>query len=173
MNILSFALWTGCHDTSAAIVCDGKLVAAIEEERFSRRKHEGRLPLSSIDFCLKSAGLAMSDIDVLAIPDKPFRTAPDSQMADTDLATIKELVRTGHLRKRALLHKHGLDAVLKLGFKSNLGMASPLAKGLEELRARYGELPPIRFYEHHRAHAAVAYFSSPYDRAAIATIDGR
>ena len=64
MNILGFVYGFRCHDTSAAMVCDGKLVAAAEEERFTRRKHDAAFPARSIDYCLKCAGLSMEQVDV-------------------------------------------------------------------------------------------------------------
>ena len=115
----------------------------------------------------------MADIDVLAIPDKPFRSGVDSQLADADRVTLAELVRAGALRRRLLWHKRLLDFVLRAGVEFNWRLAAPLAAALDDIRDWFGELPALRFYEHHRCHAAAAFFTSPFDRAAVVTIDGR
>ena len=73
MNILSFTYWAGSHDTAAALVCDGRIVAAVEEERLSRKRHDDALPVRAIDYCLAAAGVAMRDIDCIAFPGKPFQ----------------------------------------------------------------------------------------------------
>ena len=79
--ILGFTFWKGSHDSSAAIVRDGVLVAAAEEERFSRQKHDGRVPVLAIDYCLREAGISMQEVDWIAYPDRPFRTGANSQLA--------------------------------------------------------------------------------------------
>jgi carbamoyltransferase len=173
LNILSFFCWEGCHDTSAAIVRDGVLVAAAEEERFSRRKHEAGIPLRAIEFCLKRAGLSMSQVDAIAFPDKPFRSGADSQLAETDLATIRQLYAAGELRYRSIVHKRVLDLALASGLKFNWSMSPAAAIGFAQLREHYSNIPPVHFYSHHLCHAAAAYFTSGFDHSAIATIDGR
>lgn len=80
MKILSFVYGRGCHDTSDAIVCDGVLCAAAEEERFSRTRHDASFPVQAIEYCLRQTGLSMEQIDCLAFPEKPWRTGPDSYM---------------------------------------------------------------------------------------------
>jgi carbamoyltransferase len=173
VNILSFTYWNGCHDTSAAIVCDGMLVAAAEEERFTRHKHDGRFPLNAIDFCLRKAGIKMEDVDVLAFPGKPFRSGVDSQLAEIDFDSLRQLVASGEARYRTLLHKHAMNAYLKIGRPFNWSQDRTIASGFKMLRQHYSCVPPIRFYSHHLSHAAAAYFTSGQNRAAVATIDGR
>ena len=172
MNILSFAMW-GKHDTSAAIVRDGVLVAAAEEERFTRRKHEGAFPSHAIAFCLRRAGLSMSQIDRIALPDKPYRSGVDSYLAELDVPTLHVMRSHGQVSRRTLLHKRALDAYRALGLPSfNLGLHADVAAALDTLRAHYGNVPPVRCYDHHEAHAAAAYLTSGLDDAAIATVDG-
>ncbi|MCI0723141.1 MAG: carbamoyltransferase [Acidobacteria bacterium] len=173
MNILSFVYGDGGHDTSAALVCDGALVAAVEEERLTRVKHDGGLPLHAIDFCLSRAGIEMSQVDVLAFPTKPFRTGRDSYHAEMDLRFVRRLHREGTIRSRSLLHKVALNVSSHLGSRFNWGMASTYREAFALLRGRYGTLPPIRYYDHHRAHAAAAYLTAGWERAAVVTIDGR
>jgi carbamoyltransferase len=171
--ILGFTFWKGSHDSSAAIVRNGELIAAAEEERFSRSKHDGRVPLSAIDYCLSEAGVAMSDVDWIAYPDRPFRTGVNSQLAEMSRATLASMVASGKARRRSIAHKFLLEVASKMGAARDLGMHPMVASGFDELKARYGKLPPVRYYGHHLAHAAAAYLTSGFNDAAIVTIDGR
>lgn len=173
MNILSFIYWKGCHDTSAAVVRDGRLIAAAEEERFTRRKHDGSFPLNAINFCLKKAGIAMEDVDVIAFPSMPFRSGIHSNHAEMDRNMLRRLKAEGACRSRSVIHKYALDAFLRLGITFNWKMNPHVAQGFAILREHYSTIPPVRYFSHHLAHAAVAYLTSGYDAAAIATIDGR
>jgi carbamoyltransferase len=175
MKILSFTYWHDVHDTAAALVCDGRVVAAAEEERFTRTKHESSVPLRAIDFCLSHAGLTMQEIDLIAFPEKPFRTGPDSKLAYIDRSALWRLFRAGHVRRRGLVHHAALSTYLRLGlprFRS-YGMDPIVADAFAASREAYGPLPPVRFYDHHLAHAATSYFTSGLERAAVATVDGR
>ena len=175
MNILAFTDWVGSHDTAAAIVRDGVLVAAAEDERFSRRKHDGAIPVRAIEFCLRQAGLRMADVDLVVFPGRPFRTGRNSEMADVSWEFLRRLRRAGALRRRAFVHKAMLSAYTRLPIRSPLDqtMSRAVREGFEELRAHFGELPPVRFYDHHQVHAAAAFLTSGLERAAVATIDGR
>src|SRR5258708_38030038 len=95
MNILSFVCFDCCHDTSAAIVCDGGLVAAAEEERFTRQKHCGSVPLQAVEFCLRRAGIGMAQVDLIAFPQKPFWIGGDSELPEMELAFLKRWQREG------------------------------------------------------------------------------
>ncbi len=172
MNILGVSYIQGSHDTSSALVCDGELIAAAEEERFTRRKHESALPVSAIDFCLRRAGLCMSQVDILACPELPFRSGPNSPHGEMELSFIRRLNADRQIRYRSLIHKRALDLLRRLQFSFDWQMSQTTVAGLSALREIYGDLPPTRFYDHHRAHAAAAYFTSGLDRAAIATLDG-
>lgn len=173
MNILSFIWWNGCHDTAAALVRDGELVAAVEEERFTRVKHESAVPFNAIDYCLTAGGLCMADVDLIAFPDKPFRTGPDSKYADADPHVFRELRKHGYLRRRATVHRAALTTYLRLGLPArSWGMGPYMQRALADVTERYGPLPPIAYYHHHEAHAAATYLTSGLDRAAIVTVDG-
>lgn len=165
---------TTMHDSSAAILCDGQLIAAAEEERFSRKKHDGGVPFHAIEFCLRHAGLSMSQIDVIAYPDKPFRSGNNSYTAEMDIALMRRLINAGQVYgKRAILHKLALDAYLKMGLPSfNFQMYEHETKAFASIRQRYPDLPSVLYYDHHKVHAAAAYLTSGYDKAAITTIDG-
>jgi carbamoyltransferase len=173
MIVLGFTYWNGSHDSSAAIVRDGALVAAAEEERFSRAKHDGDIPFNAIDYCLREAGVTMRDVDVVAYPDLPYRTGPNSQLAETSPASVRELIDAGRLRGRSMIHKRALDAAVRLRVARDAGLNPLVAKAFDEMRQRYGTLPPFRFYGHHLAHSAAAYLTSGFDEAAIVTLDGR
>ena len=175
MNILAFTSWVGVHDTAAAVVRDGVVVAAAEEERFSRVKHESRVPLQAIEFCLSQAGLTMREVDVLAFPEKPYRTGPDSKIAAIDRKALWRLHREGHARRRTLMHHVALRTYLRspLPAPRSYGMDPTVARALATVREAFGSLPQIRFFDHHEAHAALAYYASGLERAAVATVDGR
>lgn len=173
MIILGFTFWSGSHDSSAAIVRDGVLVAAAEEERFTRRKHDGGVPFHSVDYCLREASVTMKEVDVIAYPDLPFRTGPNSQLAETSAESVREMVRAGSMRRRTIFHKRALDIALKLRISRDAQMNSLVADAFGALSRRYGKLPPVRFYGHHLSHAAAAYLTSGFDEAAVATLDGR
>jgi carbamoyltransferase len=161
------------HDASAAIVCDGVLVAAVEEERFSREKHTGALPLQAIEFCLARAGLRMEQIDVIAYPAKAFTFGPDSDLPEVDLQFLEQWSREGGCRPRHLLLKKAFDFYDKLGLPPfNFRMNPSYARSLSALRERYGTLPRVRYYDHHLAHAASTYFTSGWSKASVVTIDG-
>jgi carbamoyltransferase len=175
MNVLGLTDWLAGHDASASLLCNGVLVAAAEEERFSRKKHDGNVPFGAIDFCLRHAGVNMAEVDVIAIACKPFRSGRDSTLADVDTAFLKQLIMEGTFKRRSLIHKRLLDAIktLRLPGSFNWGMQPSIAAGLAALRERHSAIPPVRYFDHHKAHAAAAYFTSGYDRAGVATIDGR
>lgn len=175
MNILSFTYWHDVHDTSAALVCDGRVVAAAEEERFSRVKHDSAVPLRAIDFCLSHVGLTMQEIDLIAFPERPFRTGRDSKLADIDRTALWRLFRAGHVRLRGLAHHAALATYFGAGglWARSYGMDPVVARAFAAVRETHGLLPPVRFYDHHLAHAATSFFTSGLERAAIATVDGR
>jgi len=171
MNILGFVYGFRCHDTSAAIVCDGKLIAAAEEERFTRNKHDSAFPIRSIEFCLKRAGISMDQVDFIAFPERPYRSGPDSYLAEMTWDSHSRLRAGRRVGFRSLAHKCILDMLLPLGVRWNLQMESTAAEGFAQLRAAYPNLPPIRYYDHHRAHAAATYLTSGEEEAAIVTMD--
>ena len=140
------------HDSAAALVVDGEIVAAAQEERFTRKKHDPEFPANAVDFCLKAAGLQPEQIDYVGFYDKPFLKF--ERLLETYLGTspsgFSSFVRA-----------------MPLWLKQKLYLPKALSKGLHgAYRKRYV------FTEHHESHAASAFFPSPYDEAAILTIDG-
>jgi carbamoyltransferase len=174
MIVLSFISWRGVHDTAAAIVCDGELVAAAEQERFSRVKHDAAVPLDAIDYCLQAAGIDMSGVDLLVVPEHPYRTGRGSKLAATPTATMRSIHRAGEARLRSVFHHHALHAWLRLGLPfPPRGFDEVVGAALAAVRERYGMLPPLRFYDHHETHAAATFLTSGLAEAAVATVDGR
>src|SRR5229473_5357108 len=144
MNILGLQYGIGgCHDTSAAIVRDGVLLAATEEERFTRRKHDSAFPSQAIEFCLRQTGLSMDQIDIIAFPEKPFRSGPDSYIAEMDPRLLSELRARGKSSVLTTAHKRILDLTLSAGLAFNWGMEGWVAGGFAKLRRQYSKLPPI------------------------------
>jgi carbamoyltransferase len=140
------------HDSAAALVVDGKLVAAAQEERFSRKKHDFRFPKLAIDYCLEEAELAPEQIDHVAFYDKP-------------LTKFERLLET--YVTYAPVGFRSFRKAMPLWLKEKLWMPRQMDKGLDgRFEGRY------IFTEHHESHAASAFFPSPYESAAILTMDG-
>ena len=148
MTVLGLSCWY--HDAAAALVRDGKIVAAAQEERFTRVKHDAAFPEHAAAFCLAQAGLVAADLDAIAFYDKP-------------------LLKFDRLLETYLTHApRGLRSFLQampLWLKQKLWVKDHIARTL----AFDG---PILFPEHHESHAASAFFPSPFERAAILTTDG-
>ncbi len=148
MNILGISAFY--HDSAAALIADGKIVAAAQEERFTRKKHDPDFPANAAAYCLRSQGLTIKDIDYVAFYDKPLLKF--ERILETYLATAPEGF-TSYAKAMPLWLKHKLwipDTI-----KTELGFE--------------GE---VLFTEHHQSHAASAFYPSPYQEAAILTIDG-
>jgi carbamoyltransferase len=149
MNILGISCYF--HDAAAALVQDGVLVAAAEEERFSRVKHDFGFPAQAIRFCLEEAGLQSGDLDCVAFFEKPL--VKFERILSTALATAP---------RSAAVFRQAMTAWLldKLWVKSRIRDAV----GVPAER--------IVFCRHHDSHAASAFFASPFDEAALLTVDG-
>ena len=140
------------HDSAAALVVDGRIVAAAQEERFTRKKHDAALPRQAIDYCLSEGGLAQDDIDYLAFYDKPLTKF--ERLIETYLAYAPRGFRSFRL-------------AMPLWLKEKLHIRRTLRQALGgTTRAR------LVFTDHHESHAASAFFPSPFDEAAIVTLDG-
>jgi carbamoyltransferase len=146
------------HDAAAAIVIDGDIVAAAQEERFTRKKHDAGFPANAIAFCLEYAGLRPDELDHIAFYDKPFLKF--ERLLETYLAFAPR----GFTSFRQ---------ALPLWLKEKLFQKSMLVKALEE---RLGETSDwnakLLFSEHHLSHAASAFYPSPFEHAAVLTMDG-
>jgi carbamoyltransferase len=145
------------HDSAAALLADGEIVAAVEEERFSRRKHDARFPRRAIEFCLVEAGIGAERVDHVVFYDKPFLKF--ERLLETYLAFAPHGFRSFRMAIPAWLRE-------KLFLKDLLrGEMRVLAPGVD-WNAR------LLFSEHHLSHAASAFFASPFEEAAVLTLDG-
>lgn len=140
------------HDSAAALIVDGEIVAAAQEERFTRKKHDHHFPTNAIAYCLKEAGISAVDLDHVGFYDKP-------------LAKFDRLVET-----YAAFAPQSFDSYLKA---LPLWVRSKLHLRLEMDRALGGQFRGrFVFADHHESHAASAFFPSPFEEAAILTLDG-
>ncbi len=138
------------HDSSASIIKDGKLIAAAQEERWSRKKHDTDFPINSIKYCLREAGITIKDVSYVAFYEKPM------------------------LKFERLLNSH-----LEMFPRSLLTFVQALPSwAMEKLRIpslmskKCGYRGEIYYVEHHLTHAAGSFFASPFKEAAIMTTDG-
>ena len=140
------------HDSAAALVIDGEIVAAAQEERFSRIKHDHEFPTSAIEYCLAEADLDPSRIDYVGFYDKPLMKF--ERLLETYLAYAPAGFAS-------------FARAMPLWLKQKLFLPREIRKGL---RKKYNRR--VVFVEHHESHAASAFFPSPFDEAAVVTLDG-
>lgn len=148
MNILGISAFY--HDSAACLVQNGKIAAAAQEERFTRKKHDYRFPTEAVKFCLDYAGLKITDIDYVAFYDKPFLKF--ERILETYLAYAPI----------------GIESFIKampLWIKQKLWMK-------ELIKTELGYEGEVLFPEHHESHAASAFYPSPFEEAAFITMDG-
>jgi carbamoyltransferase len=149
LNILGISCYY--HDAAAALLRDGQLVAAAEEERFTRIKHDFNYPENAIKFCLESGGIQGGDVDYVAFFEKPFRKF------DRILMTVLQTYPQSYKVFREAMITWMVDK-LWVGAKISADLGIPKER--------------VLFCEHHLSHAASAYLCSPFDEAAILTVDG-
>lgn len=147
------------HDSAAAIVIDGKIISAAQEERFSRKKHDPEFPEQAILYCLQEANCELSDIDSIIFYDKPLLKF--ERLLETYFAHAPRGIRS-FIRAMPIWLKE------KLYLKSVLRRELRLMAGLD----KKAPLPKLLFSEHHLSHAGSAFFPSPYDDAAVLCLDG-
>jgi carbamoyltransferase len=140
------------HDSAAALVVDGRIVAAAQEERFTRRKHDADFPIHAIEYCLREGRLEAARLDYVAFYEKPLRKF--ERLLESYFA-----VAPGGFRSFAM--------AIPIWLKDKLYIGRSIRKALGT-----GTRTPILFTDHHESHAASAFFPSPFERAAILTLDG-
>ncbi|HLP76250.1 MAG TPA: carbamoyltransferase N-terminal domain-containing protein, partial [Candidatus Paceibacterota bacterium] len=150
-NILGISAFY--HDAAAALVCDGRIVAAAQEERFTRKKNDPEFPRHSIEACLRQASLTYGQLDAVVFYDKPILKF--ARVLETYLAVAPGGWRT-------------FPTVISNWLGERLDVRGTIRKELPGLRADCA----ILFTEHHQAHAASAFYPSPFNEAAILTVDG-
>ncbi|MBI3252155.1 MAG: carbamoyltransferase [Candidatus Omnitrophica bacterium] len=148
MNILGISAYY--HDSAACLVRDGEIIAAAQEERFTRKKHDASFPRRAIEYCLAEAGLSAADLDIVAFYEKPFLKF--ERILETVLAYAPLGIRS-------------FVKAMPVWIKQKLWIKDLIQKEL-------GFEGRVIFPEHHQAHAASAFFPSPFEEAAILTMDG-
>lgn len=141
------------HDSAAAIVKDGEIIAAAQEERFSRKKHDPRFPHNAINYCLEEAFVESSDLDAIVFYDNPVLTWD---------RVLKNCMMAG---------QEGFDQFQKAS-RSVLGIKMWVKDYIANSIGSLGKLGKLLFTDHHMAHAASAFYPSPFRKAAIITLDG-
>ena len=145
------------HDSAAALIEDGKIVAAAQEERFSRKKHDARFPIHAIRYCLRECGTGLNDVDRVVFYDKP-------------LLKFERLVET-----YATFAPRGFESfrlAIPLWLREKLFLKDLLKNELGKLDGHEGWNGELLFSEHHLSHAASAFFPSPFEEAVVLTMDG-
>ncbi len=143
------------HDSAACLLSNGELLAAAQEERFTRKKHDSAFPLQASQYCLEAAGLRLDQIDHVVFYDKPLLKF--ERLLETYLQFAPE----------------GCSSFIKavpVWLKEKLFLKRLLRENLAKLGS--GKVPELLFCEHHRSHAASAFFPSPFERAAVLCLDG-
>jgi carbamoyltransferase len=145
------------HDSAAALLIDGQIVAAAQEERFTRKKHTPEFPVNAIKYCLECSGLSIDELDAVVFYDKP-------------LLKFERLLETYYA-----FSPRGMASFLKampVWIKEKMFLKKLLYEGLSEIERYDKSKLKLLFPEHHLSHAASAFFPSPFREAAILTIDG-
>jgi carbamoyltransferase len=156
MNILGISAYY--HDSAAALVSDGVIVAAAQEERFSRKKHDARFPAGAIKSCLSQGGISLAEVDEIVFYDKPL--VKFERLLETYLSYAPRGFRS-------------FIAAMPVWLKEKLYLKATLKKEFAALGGMtVKELPALLFAEHHQSHAASAFYPSPFEKAAVMCLDG-
>jgi carbamoyltransferase len=155
MNILGISAFY--HDSAAALVRDGAIVAAAQEERFTRRKHDASLPINAVQYCLKAGAIRLDQLDYIVFYDKPLLKF--ERLIETYLAFAPRGLTSFRMS-------------MPLWIKEKLFQKDLLRKQLEPLGGNFDWKSRLLFCEHHLSHAASAFFPSPFDDALVLTLDG-
>ena len=145
------------HDSAAAIIVDGEIIAAAQEERFTRKKHDASYPKNAINYVLKQAGLKLNEVDHVVFYEKPFLKF--ERLLETYIGFSPSGFRS-------------FSMSMPLWLSEKLFQKKLLFDALKEQDNNFNDIKKINFSEHHLSHAASAFFSSPYEEAIILTLDG-
>ncbi len=145
------------HDSAVALVRDGKILAAAQEERFTRKKHDACFPSRALDYCLRETGIVLDDVDFVVFYDKPFLKF--ERLLETYLA----FAPSGFASFRI---------AIPIWLRDKLFLRDLLNKELKKHSASFPSESRLLFSEHHLSHAASAFFPSPFQEAAVLTLDG-
>ena len=160
----NFLLGISCfyHDSAAVLIQDGEILSAVQEERFSRKKHDSRFPENAIKHCLKSNNLDLKDIKKIIYYEKPLLTF--ERLLETYIAVAPRGSRS-------------FVAAMQVWLKEKLFLKSELKKYFKSIQKEISKekqtiIPEILFAEHHQSHAAAAFYPSPFDKAIVLCMDG-
>ena len=145
------------HDSAAALVVDGKIISAAQEERFSRKKHDSRYPFNAVEFVLNHSNIKLSKIDHIVFFEKPFLKF--ERLLETYLAFAPKGFKSFSL-------------AMPVWLREKLFQKKYLFDLLQELDSNFVDIKKIKFSEHHYSHAASAFYPSPFEEAIILTLDG-
>ncbi len=145
------------HDSAAALIRDGDIVAAAQEERFSRKKHDAGFPIHAIAYCMEEAGITLKDVDHVAFYDKPFLKF--ERLLETYVAFAPRGFTSFKMS-------------MPLWLREKLFQKDLLSKELKKIDPGFDGMKKLLFAEHHVSHAASAFFPSPYEEAVVLTMDG-
>src|SRR4051812_5638531 len=145
------------HDSAAALIMEGRITAAAQEERFTRKKHDSRFPKNAVRYCLQEGGIELGQVDYVVFYDKPFLKF--ERLLETYLAFAPRGFRSFRM-------------ALPIWIKEKLFQKRLLRQELERFAPDYDWEKRLLFCEHHQSHAASAYFASPFEEAAVLTMDG-
>ena len=145
------------HDSAAALVIDGNIIAAAQEERFSRKKHDASYPTNAVNFVLKYANLKLSEVDYIVFYEKPFLKF--ERLLETYLAFAPAGFKS-------------FSMSMPIWLKEKLFQKKMLFEELKEQDENFNDINKIYFSEHHYSHAASAFFPSPFNDATVLTLDG-
>ena len=150
------------HDSAVSLIKDGEILVAVQEERFSRKKHDSRFPINALRYCLKSKSIDLSNIEYIVYYEKPLLTF--ERLLETYLGAAPRGIRS-------------FIAAMQVWLKEKLFLKSELKRKFNFLQkelvpSKEPNLPKILFAEHHQSHAAAAFFPSPFEESAILCMDG-
>ena len=145
------------HDSAAALIVDGKIIAAAQEERFSRKKHDSSYPFNAVEFVLKRANLSLNKVDYIVFYEKPFLKF--ERLLETYLAFAPRGFKS-------------FSMAMPIWLREKLFQKKVLFNELKNHNKNFNDINKIYFSEHHYSHAASAFYPSPFKRAVILTLDG-
>ena len=145
------------HDSAAALIVDGKIIAAAQEERFSRKKHDSSYPFNAVEFILKRANLSLNKVDYIVFYEKPFLKF--ERLLETYLAFAPRGFKS-------------FSMAMPIWLREKLFQKKVLFNELKNHNKNFNDINKIYFSEHHYSHAASAFYPSPFKSAVILTLDG-
>ena len=144
------------HDSAAALVIGGDIVAAAQEERFTRKKHDPAYPVNAIDYCLSEANISLDQVDYIAFYDKPFLKF--ERLLETYVAFAPKGLQSFRM-------------AMPVWLREKLFLKDMLIKEIKKVDKSFDD-SKLMFGEHHFSHAASAFYASPFEEAVVLTLDG-